>query len=67
MKVIDRKGIKVNFKRKILEVRGDKKEAVFEFLDNGVQEVYKVCTRCGLCVCVCVGGGGGWSIEHPAI
>ena len=67
MKVVDRKGIKVNFKRRILEVRGDKKEAVFEFLDNGVQEVYKVCTRCGLCVCVLGGGRGGWSIEHPAI
>ena len=49
MKVVERKDIKVNFKRKILEVRGDKKEAVFEVLDNGTQEVYKVCV-CALCV-----------------
>lgn len=41
MKVVERKNIKLNFKRKILEVRGDKKEAVFEFLDNGTHEVYK--------------------------
>ena len=45
MKVVERKNIKLNFKRKILEVRGDKKEAVFEFLDNGTHEVYKVCIK----------------------
>ena len=52
MKVVQRKDIKVNFKCKILEVRGDKKEAVFEVLDNGTQEVYKVISVCVWVWCV---------------
>ncbi|MBB5172611.1 NAD(P)/FAD-dependent oxidoreductase [Texcoconibacillus texcoconensis] len=34
-KVIDRKRIKTNFRTNLTEVRGDKKEAVFENLDTG--------------------------------
>lgn len=40
-KVIERKGIKTAYKRNLIEIRADKKEAVFENLDTKQQEVMK--------------------------
>ncbi|MCI0182085.1 NAD(P)/FAD-dependent oxidoreductase [Sulfoacidibacillus ferrooxidans] len=40
-KVIERKGIKTAYKRNLVEIRADKKEAVFENMDTKQQEVMK--------------------------
>ena len=36
------RNIKVNYKRNLIEVKPDKKEAVFENLDTGEKETYTV-------------------------
>lgn len=43
LKVVERKGIELNFKRKLIEVNVAKREAVFEVLEEGRNETYKVC------------------------
>ena len=43
LKVVARKGIQLNFKRNMIEVNAEKKEAVFEVLEEGRTETYNVC------------------------
>ena len=40
--VVAKKGIEVNYKRKMIEVLPDKKEAVFEVLEEDRTETYPV-------------------------
>jgi sulfide:quinone oxidoreductase len=42
LKVVERKGIKLNFKRKLVEVNGDSKQAIFEVLEENRTESYPV-------------------------
>ena len=42
--VVERKGIEVNFKRSLVEVKPDKREAVFQVLEEDTKETYSVST-----------------------
>ena len=63
MKIVNKRDIKLNFKRNLVEVNADKKEAIFEILDPTTEsskyETYEVCvTVCGhqlnlVCTCKC--------------
>jgi sulfide:quinone oxidoreductase len=44
-KVVERKGIKVNLHRKLVEIDADRREAIFEVLDSEskpTEEIYEV-------------------------
>ncbi|XP_061190132.1 sulfide:quinone oxidoreductase, mitochondrial-like [Saccostrea echinata] len=40
LKVVEKRNIKVNYRRNLIEVKSDKKEAVFEDLDSGKKETF---------------------------
>ena len=42
MQVVERKGIKLNFKRSLVEVKPDKQEAIFQVLEEDRTETYPV-------------------------
>ena len=46
--VVERKGIEVNFKRSLVEVKPDKREAVFQVLEEDTTETYSVSTAASL-------------------
>ena len=40
--MVERKGIEVNFKRSLVEVKPDKREAIFQVLEEDTTETYPV-------------------------
>ena len=40
--MVERKGIEVNFKRSLVEVKPDKREAIFQVLEEDTTETYHV-------------------------
>lgn len=44
LKVVERKGIKLNYKHKLIEVNVPTKEAVFEVLEEDRTVTFKVCS-----------------------
>ena len=47
LRVVDRKGIKLNFKRNLVEVDDVNKQAIFEVLEENRTESYPVSKLCG--------------------